>query len=94
MSVVIVGGHKLMECRYKRICEEYNCSARIFTECAGQLQCKIGSPDLIVLFTNPVSHTMAKVAKNKAAQDNILLVQSHCGSSNALRVILENNRRA
>jgi hypothetical protein len=92
MSVVIVGGHKRMECRYKRICEEYNCSARIFTECAGQLHGKLGSPDLIVLFTNPVSHTMAKAAKNKAAQNNILLVQSHCGSSASLRAILEQNR--
>jgi hypothetical protein len=92
MSVVIVGGHKRMECRYKSICAEYNCSAKVFTECAGPLQCKIGNPDLIVLFTNPVSHTMAKAARNKAAQDNIALVQSHCGSSSALRTILENNK--
>jgi hypothetical protein len=52
----------------------------------------MGDPDLIVLFTNPVSHSMAKAAKNKAAQDNIALVQSHCGSSSAVRAILENNK--
>jgi hypothetical protein len=53
------------------------------------LDCLIGKPDLLVLFTNPVSHDMAKVARKEAASRGIALVQSHCGSGNALRTILE-----
>jgi hypothetical protein len=88
MSVVIVGGNERMECRYKDICKEYNCKAKVFTKIKGGLHDFIGNPDLIILFTNPVSHMMAKTAKQKAAQENITLVQSHCGSCRALRDIL------
>ncbi|GHV83073.1 hypothetical protein AGMMS50212_04130 [Spirochaetia bacterium] len=92
MSVVIVGGNERMECQYKSICREYNCKAKVFTKIKGRLNDLIGSPDLIVLFTNPVSHMMAKTAKQKAAQENIALVQSHCGSCRALRDILDSRR--
>jgi hypothetical protein len=88
MSVVIIGGHDRMRCHYKNICKEYGCDAKVFTQSGGQLSEAIGKPDLIVLFTNPVSHKMAKIARNKAAQSNIALVQSHCGSGSALRTIL------
>jgi hypothetical protein len=88
MGVVIVGGYDRMVCQYKDICKEYNCKAKVFTQCEGCLADRIGTPELIVLFTNPVSHQLAKAAKSKAAQSNIPLVQSHCSSANALRNIL------
>jgi hypothetical protein len=79
-----------MRCLYKRICKEYRCKAKVFTNYEGGMAERIGNPDLIVLFTNPVAHDMAKAAKNKAKQGNITLVQSHCGSSSALKSILRN----
>jgi hypothetical protein len=88
MSVVIIGGHDRMVCQYKDICKEFCCDAKVYTQAKGNLECKIGQPDLIVLFTNPVSHKMVKTAKKKAAQGNIALVQSHCGSASSLRNIL------
>ena len=88
-KVVIIGGNECMECKYKSICKEFNCKAKVFTKCLTALNDRIGNPDLIVLFTNQVSHDMAMVAKNKAAENNITLVQSHCGSANALRSILK-----
>ncbi|MDR0813234.1 MAG: DUF2325 domain-containing protein [Oscillospiraceae bacterium] len=88
MSVVIIGGHDRMACKYRDICKEYKCRAKVFTQSPGNLEGMIGEPDLIVLFTNPVSHKMAIVAKNQAARKDIALVQSHCGSGNALREIL------
>jgi hypothetical protein len=48
----------------------------------------MGNPDLIVLFTNPVSHEMIKIAKKKAAARAIPLVQSHCASCSSLRNML------
>jgi hypothetical protein len=89
MSVVIVGGQDRMHCQYKDICKEFGCKAKVFTQNKCNLDCLIGNPDLIVLFTNPVSHGMANIAKKEAANRGIALVQSHSGSGNALRTILE-----
>ncbi|GHV79320.1 hypothetical protein AGMMS49944_11110 [Spirochaetia bacterium] len=90
MNVVIIGGNECMECRYKHICKTYRCRVKVFTKFEGHLPDRIGNPDLIVLFTNPVSHALARAAKNKAARNNIMLVQSHCGSGDALKTILKN----
>jgi hypothetical protein len=79
-----------MVCQYKKICGEYGCKAKVYTQAEGNLENMIGRPDLIILFTNPVSHKMAKIAKKKAALCDITLVQSRCGSQNALKGILEN----
>jgi uncharacterized protein (DUF983 family) len=50
---------------------------------------KIYGADLVVLFTNPVSHEMAKIARATAVKSGVELVQSHCASASALRGILE-----
>ena len=88
MNIVIIGGNDCMECQYKAICKKHACKAKIFTRPKKNLDSLIGNPDLIVLFTNPVAHEMVHIAKKKAAQKDILLVQSHCGSGNALQNIL------
>jgi hypothetical protein len=88
MSIVIIGGNDRMVCRYKDICKEYNCEAKVYTQKKCNLDCLIGNPDLIILFTNPVAHDMVKIAKKKAARNDIALVQAHCSSCNSLRTIL------
>jgi len=88
MSVVIIGGNDRMVCRYKDICREYNCDAKIYTQAKGNLDCLIGDPDLIILFTSLVSHKAAIIAKRKAANKEIKLVQIHSGSCSALRSVL------
>lgn len=90
MSVVIIGGHDRMTCQYKNICSGYGCRAKVYTQAVSNLEGMIGQPDLIILFTNPVSHKMAKIARKKAALNDIALVQSHCGSGSALKAILTN----
>ncbi|MDR0857750.1 MAG: DUF2325 domain-containing protein [Oscillospiraceae bacterium] len=91
MSVVIIGGHDRMVCRYRDICKQQNCKYKIFTQTNHDLENQIGDPDLIVVFTNPVSHEMVKIAKKTAANRNIAIVQSHCGSCNALKNILQSS---
>ncbi|MDR3240076.1 MAG: DUF2325 domain-containing protein [Clostridiales bacterium] len=88
MSVVIIGGHDRMTCQYKDICKEYGYKAKVYTQAESNLKCLIGRPDLIILFTSPVSHKMAKIARQQAACHDIALVQSHTGSGNALKNIL------
>ena len=66
MSVVIVGGNDCMVCRYKRICKEYDYKAKVFTQVPSDFKSKIGSPDLVVLFTSTVSHSMVRCAIKEA----------------------------
>lgn len=89
MSVVIIGGHDRMVCQYKKICKEYRCKAKVFTQMSGSLKDQIGTPDLIVVFTNTVSHKMAKCALVEAEKNQAEIVRCHTSSSNALIEILQ-----
>jgi len=75
MSVVIVGGHDRMVHQYKKICKEYKCKAKVFTQMSGNLSEKIGSPDLLILFTNTVSHKMVHCAVTEAEKCNAQIVR-------------------
>ena len=90
MSVVIIGGHDRMAGQYKQICKRFNCKAKVFTQMPASLAKQIGSPDLIVLFTNTVSHKMVHCAVEEAERCNADVVRSHTSSKNALENILEN----
>ncbi|BCN29375.1 DUF2325 domain-containing protein [Anaeromicropila herbilytica] len=89
MSVVIIGGHDRMVCQYKKLCKNYNCRAKVFTQMTANFREQIGTPDLIVLFTNTVSHKMAKSAISEAQKNNAELIRCHTSSSNALEEILK-----
>ena len=89
MSVVISGGHDRMVCQYKKVCKQFNCKAKIFTQMSASLSKQIGSPDLIVLFTNTVSHKMVRCAVEEA-RCNADVIRCHTSSKNALEEILEN----
>lgn len=85
MSIAIVGGNDCMVREYKKLCKEYNCKAKVFTQPAG-IKKQVGSPDLLILFTNTVSHKMVKCALASVKCDNI--VRSHSSSMASLREIL------
>lgn len=88
MSVVIIGGHDRMVHQYKKVCKSYNCKAKIFTQMAANLSKQIGTPDVIVLFTNTVSHKMVKCAMDEAGSST-QVVRSHTSSQKALEKILD-----
>lgn len=90
MSVVIIGGHDRMVCQYKKICKQNNYKAKIFTQMSSNLREQIGRPDLIILFTNTVSHKMAKCAVEEAEKGNTEIVRCHTSSGSALSEILKN----
>ena len=56
MSIVIIGGNERMVCQYTDICKDYGYKAKVFPKENGAIRKKIGCPDLMVLFTNTVSH--------------------------------------
>ena len=89
MSIVIIGGNDRMVCQYKAICQKHNCKAKIFTQMSSNLSEKIGRPDLLVLFTNTVSHKMVKCALQNVSKDGTVIARSHSSSSCALKDILK-----
>lgn len=88
MSICIIGGNERMERQYVNICKKHNCKAKVFTRMKGNLKDQIGSPDLIVLFTNTVCHKMVKCALVEAERCNANVIRCHTSSQNALEEIL------
>ncbi len=80
--------HDRMVAQYKKIGKDFKCKMKVFTQMSGNLSEQIGSPDLIVLFTNTVSHKMVKCAVTEAERCNAQVVRCHTSSGNALTHIL------
>lgn len=89
MSIVIVGGHEGMECQYTDICKSYGCKVKVFTKENSSLKKKMGSPDLLILFINTVSHKMVISAAQEAKRNHIPVARLHTSSAAALHGILE-----
>lgn len=89
MSVVIVGGNERMACQYEEICKSYGCRAKVFTKEKGNLSRKIGAPDLMILFTNTVSHKMVNSAVMEAKRNCIPIARVHSSSASALNGVLK-----
>lgn len=89
MSVVIVGGNERMERQYSDLCKKYSCKAKVFTKVKGAMR-NIGSPDLIVLFTNTVSHKMLHSLETQTNGHNIKIARCNSSSITALRGVLDN----
>ena len=87
MSIAIVGGNDCMVHQYKQLCKQYNCKAKVFTQPAG-IKNKVGSPNLLVLFTNTVSHKMVECALAATTGQDVQVVRSHSSSISALKGIL------
>ena len=62
MSVVIVGGNECMVRKYMNVCHEYDCGAKVFCKMRGSIKKQIGSPDLMIMITNTLSHKLLKSA--------------------------------
>ena len=56
---------------------------------SGGLRNKIGSPDLLVLFTSTMSHKMLHCALSETRGGNTVIARSHSSSMAALKNILE-----
>ena len=88
MSVVIVGGNECMAGQYESICREHGCKAKVFTKENGSLRKKVGTPDLLILFTNTVSHKMVISAAQEAKRNKIPIARVHSSSASALHGVL------
>lgn len=93
MSVVIIGGNERMVCQYEDICKNNGCNAKIFVKEKGALKKKLGCPDLMILFTNTVSHKMVNSAVGEAKKNNIPIARIRSSSATALQSALQEYAR-
>lgn len=89
MSIVIIGGHDRMVSQYGDICKTYKCKMKLFTQISSRFKNQIGCPDLVVLFTNTVSHKMVITATQQAKKNGVTIARSHSSSGSALKEILD-----
>ncbi|WP_052446758.1 DUF2325 domain-containing protein [Candidatus Soleaferrea massiliensis] len=88
MSIVIIGGNDRMITQYKETCKAYDCKAKVFTQMQAAMKKKIGTPDLLILFTGTVSHKMTACALSEARRASVSVARSHTSSIAALKDIL------
>ncbi len=88
MSVVIIGGNERMVCQYEAVCKNHGCKAKVFVKEHGALKKKLGCPDLMILFTNTVSHKMVECAVCEAKRNCIPIARVHSSSASALKAVL------
>lgn len=87
MSVVIVGGNECMTRQYKDLCGKYKCKAKVYPKMTNGLK-DIGTPDLLILFTNTVSHKMIRLVLSDM-DERTRIARSHSSSMAALKGILD-----
>lgn len=88
MSIAIIGGNECMERRYINACKEFGHKAKVFAKPKG-IREKIGTPDIVVLFTNTVSHKMVHQALSYINESKSKIVRTHSSSISSLKSILE-----
>ena len=88
MSVVIVGGNECMTRQYMDICKSYGCKAKCYHKMKSGLK-NLGRPDLLVLFTDTMSHKMLRTALSETKGCDTIVARSHSSSASALKGILK-----
>jgi len=88
MSVVILGGNECMVRRYQDVCAQHGHEAKVFTHLKTDMGGKIGSPDLLVLFTGTMSHKLLKSAINETRGGNTVIARAKSASVASLKAIL------
>ena len=78
-----------MEWQYENICKKYGYKAKIYTKENGSFKKKLGCPDLLILFTNTVSHKMVITAAQEAKRNNVPIARIHTSSAAALKTVLD-----
>ncbi len=77
-----------MHCQYKKICKEYGCKCKVFTQCPANFQNQIGCPEMIVVFTKTVAHKMLKSACRQAEKMGTKIHYVHSSGAKALHEVL------
>lgn len=80
MCIAVVGGMDRLERHYRDEAEKFEIDLRVFTRSETEIGSKIKNVDVVVIFTNKVSHRMKKEVINIAKYKKIPILMYHsCG---------------
>ena len=88
MSVVIIGGNERMERQYCDVCSSLGCRAKVYIK-ESSMKKKLGSPDLLIVFTGTVSYKMTLCATQEAKRCGTKIAHVHSSGVTALRLALQ-----
>ncbi len=74
--------------RYKDICTSYKCKSKVFTQMPADFENKIGSPDLVIVFTGTCSHKMLGGVNKHSEKSGTPVRHLHSSSASALKNLL------
>lgn len=74
--------------QYMDICKSYGCKAKCYHKMKSGLK-NLGAPDLLVLFTDTMSHKMLRTALSETKGSDTIVARSHSSSASALKGILK-----
>ena len=75
--------------RYQDECSRRGHDAKVFIHLKANMGSKIGSPDLLVLFTGTMSHKLLKTAIDGTRGGNTVIARAKSASLASLKAILE-----
>ena len=74
--------------QYMDICKTYGYKAKCYHKMKSGLK-NLGAPDLLVLFTDTMSHKMLRTALSETKGCDTIVARSHSSSASALKGILK-----
>jgi len=77
-----------VERQYSNTCRKYGCKAKVFCKPSADMKNRIGTPDLLIVFTHTISHKMLQCALTGICGDT-KVIRSHTSSMNCLVDILK-----
>lgn len=89
MSILLLGGHERMCNEYLTIGKKHGHKIKNYPKLPPRFTKSIGSPDVIVLFTNTVSHKMMCSAVKQAKKKSIPVLRCTTGSVTSLEETLQ-----
>jgi len=90
MCATLVGGMDRLKKQYEETARSQGVKLKIFTGKERNMRSQIGSPDLIIIFTDKCSHKARKLAVQHASAAGIPVAQSHsCGLSSLKSCLCE-----
>ena len=88
MSIVVIGGVDHNRSFYRQEAERLGCKAKFFTGHERNFSRHLGEQDLIIIFTNCVSHKARCLAMRHAKANSVPVKMIHAKGINSLSLAL------
>lgn len=92
MCVTLVGGMDRLKAEYMAAAREHGCSLRCVPRNERHFEGKIGNPDMLIIFTNKISHEAKRKASDLGRARGIPVCLAHSCGVSTLRDCIRQNK--